>query len=236
MLNSNHAKIVPLTREAGWIRTGLVVTLVIDAALVVYSKLAAPRISFISVIGPLFIILVYAIFTLMVLPVLDRRYPGITQRVLLFGLITGVIFGGEILLEYIFLPTDNTNYGLVEFGSVFFFWFLSGLMAGYRSKSIRQGIWTAVAAAIISSVIWDGVLLITLHAFHGTSQQAAVWQAEGTLQDFANSGMKDFYTFTVEDLMGATFFHLLLGPTLAAVLGLVGGLFGKLFSRVRKTH
>ena len=216
------------------IRTGLVAGLVIDAALVFYSKLAAPSISLISLVGPLAILLVYAGLAWYVLPVLDQLYPRIFRWVILFGLVGGVIFAAEILLEYILLPADNTTYGLVEYGGVFFVLFLSALIASYTSRSLRQGILTAVASAMAASVIWSVVLLITLHAFTGTPQQAAVWQAEGTLQDFANSGMKDLYTFTIEDNLGATFFHLLIAPILAAVLGLVGGLLGKLLGRMRK--
>jgi len=209
-----------------------VVGFAIDGGLVLYSKLAAPSISLISLVGPLAIFLVYALLAWFILPVLDRLYPRVLRWIILFGSIGGAIFAGEILLEYILLPTDNTNYGLVEFGCVFFILFLSAWMASFTSKSLRQGILTAVTSAMVASLIWSVVLLVTLHAFNGTSQQAAVWQAEGTIQDFVRSGMKDFYTFTIEDNLGATFFHLLLAPILAAVLGLVGGLLGKLLGRM----
>ena len=46
--------------------------------------------------------------------------------------------------------------------------------------------------------------------------------------------MRDFDTFIMEDLMGATFFHLLLGLLMAAVLGAFGGLLGKLLARFQK--
>jgi hypothetical protein len=39
--------------------------------------------------------------------------------------------------------------------------------------------------------------------------------------------MSDFNAFIMEDFLGATFFHLLLGPLLASLLGLLGGLTGK---------
>ena len=227
-MNSYQTQSIPMTKEGRFIRSGLLGGLAINAALVVYSKLGAPSISLISLTGPLVILLVYALLTWFILPILDRLYPRVIKLALLFGLIAGVIFAGEIILEYILLPSDNTTFGLVEFGSVFCVWFLSGLIAAYGSKSMRQGILTAVTTAMIASLIWDVVLLITLHAFHGTPQQASVWQAEGEYQDFVRSGMKDFYTFTVEDMMGATFYHLLLGPIAAAALGAVGGLLGKL--------
>jgi hypothetical protein len=35
-------------------------------------------------------------------------------------------------------------------------------------------------------------------------------------------------------MMGATFYHLLLGPIVAAILGAAGGLLGKLFAGTKK--
>ena len=46
--------------------------------------------------------------------------------------------------------------------------------------------------------------------------------------------MSDFNAFIVEDFMGATFFHLLLGLLVAAVLGVLGGLLGKAAVRFQK--
>ncbi len=48
------------------------------------------------------------------------------------------------------------------------------------------------------------------------------------------SGMSDFNAFIMEDFMDATFFHLLLGPLVAAVLGLLGGLLGKAIALFQK--
>ena len=233
-MNSVNEKSISFTKGGRFIKAGLLVVLVIDAALVIYSKLVAPSISLISLISPLVILLIYTLLTFLLLPILDRLYPRIIKLALLFGLIAGFIYAGEIILEYILLPTDNTNYGYVEYGSLLFVWLLSSLIAAYASKSLRQGILTAVTSAMIASLLWDVVLLIVLYAFHATPQQASVWQAEGEYQDFARSGLKDFYTFTVEDMMGATFYHLLLGPIVAVILGVVGGLLGKLFARTRK--
>jgi hypothetical protein len=61
-----------------------------------------------------------------------------------------------------------------------------------------------------------------------------VLRAEGDYEDFARSGMSDFNAFIMEDFMGATFFHLLLGLVVAAVLGVLGGLLGKAVGRFQK--
>ena len=64
--------------------------------------------------------------------------------------------------------------------------------------------------------------------------QEVVFAAEGTFADFAASGMSDFSTFVMEDLLGAGFFHLLLAPFLAAILGTIGSVLGKGMIRLRK--
>ena len=213
---------MPLTKEGLFLRTGLLVGVLIDAGLVGYGKLVAPSISLISLLAPLVIILAYVLLAVLALPMLDRFHPRKIKLALLLGLIAGVIFASEIILEYILLPADNTPYGWVEFGSVFFLYFLAGLIAAYASKSLRQAVLTAAVTAVIASLIWDVTVLMVFHAFRGSPRQVQVFQAEGNYVDYAKSGINDFTTFIVEDMMGATFYHLLLGPIMAAVLGAAG--------------
>jgi hypothetical protein len=148
-------------------------------------------------------------------------------------LAAGVIFMTEILWEYITLPADNSKLGLLEFGSVFALYFLSGLVVAYRTQHLRQGILTATSSTVIGSLIWLSAVLVIFYLLRGSPQQAQVFRAEGNFDDFARSGMTDFNTFIMEDFMGAGFFHLLLGPIVATVLGIVGGLIGKGLARFR---
>jgi hypothetical protein len=46
--------------------------------------------------------------------------------------------------------------------------------------------------------------------------------------------MTDFNAFIVQDFWGAGFFHLLLSPIIASILGSIGGLFGFLFLKLFK--
>jgi len=66
--------------------------------------------------------------------------------------------------------------------------------------------------------------LSVFYAYEGTSAQTAVLIAEGDPEDFLRSGMSDYRTFLIEDLFGATFYHLLLGPIIAAFVGLASSL------------
>jgi hypothetical protein len=65
-------------------------------------------------------------------------------------------------------------------------------------------------------------------------QQAQVFRAEGNDIDFVRSGLADFNTFVTEDFMGAGFFHSLLLPAGAAILGSIGAVIGKALARLRK--
>ena len=116
---------------------------------------------------------------------------------------------------------------MIEFGSLFILYFLSALIVAYRSGGFRNGIAAAVVSAVLSSAVWLVFVLLTFYIFRGTFRQEQVFLAEGTYEDFAGSGMKDLNAFTLEDLFGAAFFHLLLSPVIAAILGMAAGLFGR---------
>ena len=92
---------------------------------------------------------------------------------------------------------------------------------------------TATGTAMIASLIWLIAVLTVFYIFRGSPQQTQVFRAEGNYEDFAQSGMSDFNTFIMEDFLGAAFFHLLLGPLVAAILGIIGGLFGKVFAMLQ---
>jgi hypothetical protein len=142
------------------------------------------------------------------------------------------IFASEVALEYILLPADNTRMGFVEFGLVLFICALAGALAANRYRSVGAGTIAAAATAMISSLIWFIAVLTTSYCFYGPPQQELVFRAEGNYDDFARSGMSDFRTFVMEDFFGAGFYHLLLGPFVAAALGAVAGCIATIFQIV----
>ena len=164
---------------------------------------------------------------------IKRITPNILSKMIVFGFMAGLIFAIEIILEYILLPNDNSMYGLLEFGGVFLIYFLASLLTAYQTRSIRDGVISALGTAMIATLIWSIVTLSMYYLFRGSPQQTQVFQAEGNYADFAQSGMTDFNTFIIEDFMGAVFFHSLLGPFLAMILGTVGGALGKGIAKLR---
>jgi hypothetical protein len=130
----------------------------IGFALVILGWLLVPATDPLSVLAAGLILGVYGLVSYFGFP---KILPAILHWAGFFGAIAGIIFLGEIVLEYIVLPKDNTNWGLVEFGSVFVIYFLSSLWVCYRRDRVRSGVLSAILAAMISALIWLIAALIT---------------------------------------------------------------------------
>ena len=187
-----------------------------------------------SLIGVLGILVIYAVVGWFGPYLTERIDPHILRIGVLGGLLAGFVFASEVLLEYWLLPDDNTTMGVVEYGLVFALFFLVGLWVAYQTQVLRNGILAAVWSAVISSLVWYIAVLFIFYLFNGTPQQTQVFRAEGNYEDFARNGLKSFDTFMMEDFMGAGFYHSLLLPVVAALLGMIGALIGKVFARLRK--
>lgn len=217
-----------------YLQKNLLFGVLVALALVIAGRLLVPATSLRSTIAASAILLAYGAMAALCPVRLHRRHPDILRWAMTFGLLAGAVFACEIILEYIFLPTDNSRYGMMEFGTVFVLYFVSGFVSVLRSLTIKDAVFTSVASAFIASLIWVITVLAVFYAFRGSPRQVLVLRAEGDYEDFARSGMSDFNAFIMEDFMGATFFHLSLGLLVAAVLGVFGGLLGKTIARFQK--
>jgi hypothetical protein len=213
------------------LQKSLFLGVLIAIVLIIFGWILIPSTRLLSIGGAFLVLGIYSFVFYFGVPKFSSeiiRWGGI------FGLAAGIIFAGEIILEYVFLPKDNSIWGLIEFGSVFFLYFLCGLWAVYQNGRMRSGMVSAVLSAMISTLIWLIVILIIFYVFRETDRQTQVFMAEGNFEDFARSGAADFNTFIMEDFLGAAFFHLFLGPLMAFILGTIGGLFGKGSARLKK--
>jgi hypothetical protein len=230
-----------------WAPFGVPLGALLGAALVAYGLLRFPTTLTASpgaLLGPLGALAMLALYGVAgrVGPrwLARHRSPAaravILNAALLGGLAAGLVFAAEILLEYLFLPADNSRMGAVEFGLVFLLLFASAFYAAWRTAGLRDGLLAglgaAVGAALIATLIWYIVVLAVFYAFNGTPQQAQVFQAEGNFADFSRTGMTDFDAWAMQDFLGAGFFHLLLEPLVALFLGLIGAGLGKGLTRL----
>ena len=229
--SSNVGKVV----RAG-ITMGVVVnTLLVGIGILIHPASVAGRGGLLSVVGPALVLGAY----FAVGQAADRATsasPELAIRIGAgFGLAAGLVFASEILLEYLILPDTRTNIrlGWMEYGTAFLLFALAGLWTAYRTGHAGAGVRAAFWSAIVASLIWLAVLLSATYAFWGTARQEQVFRAEGDYEDFVRSGMHDFRAFTLQDLRGAAFFHLLLAPAMAAVIGLTASVLGKGLRRIR---
>jgi hypothetical protein len=216
------------------LRSGILVGVLIAFCLVLYGLNRFPRTNLRSIIGAISVLLFYGLIGWKGTPRLMRQPPQVVKAAMIAGLLAGAVFVGEVILEYIILPTDNTRLGLVEFGLVFTMYFGVGAYVAWKGFAFRLSVLAGGASAIIASLIWFIAILVCFYLFFGTDRQSQVFRAEGNYDDFRRSGMTDFPTFIMEDFLGAGFFHLLLGPLIAAILASVGGLIGRGLARLRK--
>ena len=217
-----------------YLQKSLLFGVLVALALVIAGRVFVPATSLLSTMAASAILLAYGAMAALCPIRLYRRHPDILHWAMIFGLLAGAVYAGEIILEYILLPTNNSRYGMVEFGTVLFLYFASAFVSAHRSLSIKNAVLTSVASAFIASLVWVITVLAVFYAFRGSPRQVLVLRAEGDYEDFARSGMSDFNAFIMEGFMGATFFHLLLGLLVAAVLGILGGLLGKAIARCQK--
>jgi len=158
-----------------------------------------------------------------------RDHPNEVRTALMITAVAGFIFAAQFLLEYLGSLTSNQDGMLANFtfGVLFLLFFSGGFWEGYRERSIRAGLRLGLWSGIFYSLVWVGLLWISFHVFAGTVQESRFFEIDQTLVDFQNSGMSDLRAFVVQDYLGATFFHPLLGAASGCILGLAGGAFGK---------
>jgi hypothetical protein len=209
----------------------LVALVILDLALVAFSLRRFPQAGLVNA-APVVAALV--IYGLAVWQAWEKTGPQARLWGLRLGSAAGLILGGEALLEYALQPVDNSAYGLVEYGLFLLILIACGALAYREDRRLQSSVQAGLWAGMIGSLIWYGVVLLALHVFFGTAQQAQVWRAEGELEDFTRSGLVDLTTFVVQDLFGAGFFHLLLGAAVGAILGTVGGIVLRILPNSRK--
>jgi hypothetical protein len=204
-------------------------------ALVGYGRVLIPATNNLSVAAATLVLVPYAVIGWVAPRRIREKWPTILSDSAPFAIFAGFVIVAEVVLEYILLPADNTRMGFVEFGLAFSVWAWAGAFAANRYQSVWAGTIAATATAMISSLIWFIAALTTFYCLYGSPRQELVFRAEGNYDDFARSGMADFHTFVMEDFFGAGFYHLVLGPLIAAVLGAVAGCIVLLFRIVRRS-
>ena len=181
-----------------------------------------------GLVADIFILTVYASVGYWGAARTSRLNPTILRLSLVFGLLATTIYLGVVEIEYVVRFTDagGRTLGIAMVSTLFVLFFLAGVFGGFVTKLARVGVVTAVWCAAIGAIMWFAAVMTTYYAYLGTKQQEHVLFVENH-DDFVRSGMTDFHAFILQDFMGACFYHLLMTPLFAAILGSAGGWMGK---------
>lgn len=154
------------------------------------------------------------------------------RRGISYGLMIGLIWLAQTTLETFAQPDDalKANLGVFTFAIVFLLYIAAGLRGAIVSRQPRAGIWTALWAGMVSSLIASAAALIINYVFMETVQANAMHYG-----DFARANATNLVTFTIQTSISGGFIHLLvIGPLFGLLLGFIGAM-AALYSRVPGT-
>lgn len=219
-------------------RTALVgrvvlLTAALNLALVTYGILSYPKVlnagkaTLLGLVADIIIFSLYALAGIYGTQVSDRLCSEAVRVGAYFGIAVTVVYLLVVEGEYMVrVPASRAGMlGMVMVVAVFSLFLLAGIGSAYRAGQILAGTLAAVWSALIGTGAWFSIVMFTYYAFLGTAQQEYVLKLENH-DDFVRSGMTDFRAFVLQDFMGAGFYHLLISPLFAGILGSIGGVMG----------
>jgi hypothetical protein len=150
-------------------------------------------------------------------PLSFQRLASSIGVVVLFAVLFAVSYDGILLSD--FFPSVNLDFNvyLLFVGAPT----LAGFVAGYQSGRFGRGVLVAFWALVMGTAIWSIGLLLINYAFWGSHNWFFFWQNDGGIDDFHHSRTSDVYTFLLQDMQGAIFFHPLLSAFVGAICGLI---------------
>ena len=92
-----------------------------------------------SVAAVILILVIYAVVAWAAPRRIEEKWPTILLVSSPFGILAGFIFVSEVLLEYVLLPANNAQMGVVEFGLVMFVYALVRAIAASRYGNVGAG-------------------------------------------------------------------------------------------------
>ncbi len=230
-----------LSQNARTFRNVLIALSSADLALVLLALVLYPKVirsgGLIGASAAAFMVLSYGALALC-----SPIRPGNADKALwksgaVMGTIGGFWLGGDLLSNY-FVYRDgptNSRISLVVYGC-YVLLLMAVALRGVRWRGrLRDGLIAAAWYVILAQLIWVFAEWAGYYLLAQTPVGVRFIQTEMGA-DFARSQGNDFETFVVEDLFGATFFHLLLVGLVAGLLfgALAGGIGRVFFARGRR--
>jgi len=201
---------------------GCNIVLIVWGAYFIPTTLATSN-GIVTLLAPVGVQVVVALFAL-VGPLSLRREHRSYGISLLFGALFAVAYDGIVFLDMVGISWDFNVWLL--FLSVAG---LAGLIVGYRTGQIGQGVMAAIWSLVIGTTIWSMFILLINYAFWGTHAWYLFWLSDGAVDEFRHSGSNNVNVFLLQDIQGALVFHQVLSVALGGICGLVAGGLAKGF-------
>ena len=188
-----------------------------------------------GLLADIFILALYACLGIFGTPRMFKNNAAALRVAVVFGMTVSAVYLFVVVSEYLirYSPAGGKMLGIGMVAAIFSLFFLAGVRGAYLSGRFRCGVLAAIQSALLATLLWFCAVMTTYYLFLGTPQQDHVLYVENH-DDFVHSGMTDFRAFIMQDFMGACFFHLLISPLFAAILGSVGSVIGISASFLRK--
>jgi hypothetical protein len=217
------------------IRVGLLILLAASALMVGVRVASYPPVlqqpgGLLLVLEPVGALLVYAFFILWATRTPTPEHERALLIGTLFGAISGVISISHIVRENYgtMSPRVTVLVTLAAILAMFLPWAFAGFQAVRKTGRVRLGVFAAVFGAVVCMVLTVsfgfGELLTSL---------PRLAQRDAASPDFLRSGWTDLRAFVIADVFDAGFWHMVIGPAVATVLG---GITSALASVRRGNH
>jgi hypothetical protein len=148
------------------------------------------------------------------------------------GSMSAAVLIRSLAVQYFGRTVNNTVMVVVVLG----LWLFAGVVAAAATGRIVDAVFSSTLSAEIGSLANVGFILASYYILRGSALQEQFFRTEGTFDDFARSGGRDFGAFVMSDLFGGAFFHLLFGGLIGALLGTIGGAITVAITRVRRSR
>jgi hypothetical protein len=143
-----------------------------------------------------------------------------------FGVALGLLLAVYTVVNQAFV-LNGTSYAVLNNGltGAHLLCGVAAFVAARSAGTVRAGVVAGVGTALVGVAIGMAALWIATPILWGNN-----FHNPGMLEDFRRSGMQSMDAFIIDDALGATLFGTLASLALGAVLGVAGGLLGRLMA------
>jgi hypothetical protein len=153
---------------------------------------------------------------------------SLARSPLRLGFMIGLLFGSwNVMYSWLFPVADDTPTALLAFyGPMFAAWAAAAFIATHRTGRVSTGMITGAVVAFATFFVYNLLVILRVNLFLDELTRRSDW--ENLMVRFQTSGYQSLRTFVnVENVKGAPL-KVGVASCIGAVMGLVGGVVGRL--------